>query len=122
MGFRREVGTPPAALRLGNTKKHVLEVNWMVLGGYLLSQRPHRGYKYGMTSLFLDSSRTIENDTSSEEIAIPTPKYTPTMHYGIVFYIALYYVCGTYGIEDGIDSIFTIFCQFRFFLVILLGS
>ena len=28
------VGTPPPILRSGNTKKHVLEVNWMVISGY----------------------------------------------------------------------------------------
>ena len=27
------VGTPPPILRSGNTKKHVLEVNWMVISG-----------------------------------------------------------------------------------------
>ena len=29
------VGTPPPILGSENTKKHVLEVNWMVISGYL---------------------------------------------------------------------------------------
>ena len=30
VGFARKLATPPPILGLGNTKKHVLEVNWMV--------------------------------------------------------------------------------------------
>ena len=37
VGFGTEGGTPPPPiLGSGNTKKHVLEVNWIVISGYLL--------------------------------------------------------------------------------------
>ena len=36
LGFGTEGGTPPPILGSGNTKKHVLEVNWIVISGYLL--------------------------------------------------------------------------------------
>ena len=39
----REVGTRPPILGSGNTRKHVLEVNWMVISGYLPLQRAHNG-------------------------------------------------------------------------------
>ena len=35
MGFGTEGGNHPPILGLGYTKKHVLEVNWMVISGYL---------------------------------------------------------------------------------------
>ena len=33
--FGTRLGTPPPILGSGNTKKYVLEVNWMVISGYL---------------------------------------------------------------------------------------
>ena len=35
VGFGRDGGNQPPILGSGNTKKHVLEVNWMVISGYL---------------------------------------------------------------------------------------
>ena len=43
VGFGTEVGTPPPISRTGNTEKHVLEVNWMGISGYLPLQRAREG-------------------------------------------------------------------------------
>ena len=43
MGFVREVAPPPPYFGSGNTKKHGLEVNWMVSSGYLALYRACNG-------------------------------------------------------------------------------
>ena len=43
VGFGRQIRTPLPMLRLGNSKKHVLEGNWKILMGYLAPPKGHKG-------------------------------------------------------------------------------